>query len=564
LSAVATDRLGPVGKPPIVVEQRRFPRLVANGSDLGAQKLRGGYYTPSAIAEVLSEWAIVNPDGLVLEPSCGDGVFVEAAARRLSSVGHITAVELFASEAAKTAARSNGKATVITGDFFTWHLAHGAPSSFDAVVGNPPFIRYQSFPEEHREAAFSVMRSEGLRPSRLTNAWLPYVVAGTRSLKPGGRLALVLPAELLQVGYAGQLREYLARNYESLTIATFRSLIFSGIQQETVLLAGVRGQGTTARVHWVELENETELSAGQLEPRDGVVVDLNHAREKWTRYYLDARELELVRRIERSGALTNLGELADIDVGIVTGQNDFFVLSEADATLRGLKKSCLPLVSRSAQIPGVVLRRADWAKLTANGYRTLLLQLGPVDRDKLSAKALTYVRAGEELGYHEGFKCRIRQPRWWNVPSVWIPDGFLLRQIHDGPRVVANAAKVTCTDTIHRVRTHKGVDIRSVAYASVNSLTFAFAELYGRSYGGGVLELEPREAESLPYPKPSRVTAESLREVDSLIRRRETVAALSLVDSQLLTQSGFAADEIATLRGVWQKLFRRRLGRKER
>ena len=375
---------------------------------------------------------------------------------------------------------------------------------------------------------------------------------------------MVLPAELLQVGYAAELREYLARNYESLTIATFRSLIFAGIQQETVLLAGVRGETAPARVHWVELANETELSAEQLEPNNGVVVDLDHAREKWTRYYLDSRELELVRRIETSTALTTLGELAYVDVGIVTGQNDFFVLSEADATQRGLKELCLPLVARSAQIPGLVLRRAEWTKSTADGNRTHLLQLGSVDRAKLTAAARAYVRAGEQRGYHEGFKCRIRQPRWWNVPSVWVPDGFLLRQIHDGPRVVANAARVTCTDTIHRVRTHKGVDIRSVAFASMNSLTFAFAELYGRSYGGGVLELEPREAESLPYPRPLPVTAQRLREVDSLVRRRETEAALALVDAQLLTRNGLAVDEIAVLRGIWRKLFQRRLGRKER
>lgn len=50
---------------------------------------------------------------------------------------------------------------------------------FDAVLGNPPFIRYQNFPEGHREVAFDLMRRAGLHPNRLTNAWVPFLVVST-------------------------------------------------------------------------------------------------------------------------------------------------------------------------------------------------------------------------------------------------------------------------------------------------------------------------------------------------------------------------------------------------
>ena len=35
---------------------------------------------------------------------------------------------------------------------------------FDAVIGNPPFIRYQHFPERSRQIAFSMMQQAGLAP----------------------------------------------------------------------------------------------------------------------------------------------------------------------------------------------------------------------------------------------------------------------------------------------------------------------------------------------------------------------------------------------------------------
>lgn len=64
------------------------------------------------------------------------------------------------------------------------------------------------------------MRREGLRPTRLTKAWVPFVVASTVLVREGGRVGLVLPAELLQVGYAAQLRDFLLRRFRDITLLT--------------------------------------------------------------------------------------------------------------------------------------------------------------------------------------------------------------------------------------------------------------------------------------------------------------------------------------------------------
>ena len=56
-------------------------------ADADNQKLRGGYYTPEVIAQFLADWAIQNASEEVLEPSCGDGALLDAAARRLLALG---------------------------------------------------------------------------------------------------------------------------------------------------------------------------------------------------------------------------------------------------------------------------------------------------------------------------------------------------------------------------------------------------------------------------------------------------------------------------------------------
>jgi adenine-specific DNA methylase len=148
---------------------------------------------------------------------------------------------------------------------------------------------------------------------------------------------------------------------------------------------------------------------------------------------------------------------------------------------------------------------------------------------------------------------------------VWTPDAFLLRQIYDHPRIVANDAAVTSTDTIHRVRVKPGVDPKQLAAASVNSVTFAFAEVLGRSYGGGVLELEPREAEELPFPDPSLLAADVGVRVDGLMREGRLLDALDLVDGELLVAGlGMKRADVAHLRSVWERLRDRRLLRGKR
>ncbi len=527
------------------------------------QKLRGGYYTPSVIAEFLADWAIQDNQSYCLEPSAGDGEFVATAALRLGNAGKITAIELDHAEAEKVAVRGGKRTTVVNGDFFTWFRENRPDSTFDTVLGNPPFIRYQDFPEEHREPAFELMREEGLKPSRLTNAWLPFVVVATRALRPGGRLALVLPAELLQVMYASELRQYLAAKYSQLIVVTFRKLIFSGIQEEVILLLGIREDGPTAQISFVELNSTDDLRQDKVRDAEPVQVELNHAREKWIQFYLSPSELKLIREIEESEALGRLGDLAEVDVGVVTGRNEFFVLTFEQAEFHGVLPWCVPMVGRSAQIPGIELSLKAWQLLADNGGKCFLMQLGGLERTELSQSALAYIEHGERNAFHKGYKCSIRLPRWWNVPSVWRPDAFLLRQIHDAPRIIQNSAGATCTDTIHRVRVTKNVDSNWLAAASINSATFAFSEIRGRSYGGGVLELEPTEAESLPFPKPQTSNASlSIDELDKVVRNQGIETALAEVDRLVLKTAGLNESEIKSLRGIWKRLCERRRSRK--
>ena len=531
-------------------------KTFAGKAAASADKIRGGYYTPAPVARFLAGW-VRGAGPRILEPSCGDGAILRELAA-LSDQTH--GVELVAGEADK----AREFAPVDSENLFTW-LRDTGTGSWDGVAGNPPYIRFGNWPSEQREPALELLRRVGLNPTKLTNAWVPFVVASTMLVRDGGRVGLVLPAELLQVTYAAQLRDFLLSRFREITLLTFQRLVFDGILQEVVLFCGVGGAGP-AQIRTVNLSDAGALAHADLNVAcSDFWPALLHENEKWTKYFLDPSQIEVLRTLKQSAALARLGELADVDVGIVTGRNSFFTFTDSQAEALGLTAHCVPLVSRSAQLSGLVYDTDCRTSDVVAQQRTWLLDAPQHPTD---AALVAHIDAGEAAGVHRGYKCSIRKP-WWSTPSLWIPDLFMLRQIHLAPRLTVNAAAATSTDTVHRVRLlQQGgarPDPRALATVFHNSATFAFAEIMGRSYGGGVLELEPREAEQLPVPPPSYAGAELAADVDLLLKANEIDKALDIVDRQVLIDGlGVSRDVVAQCRSAWVALRDRRTKRGSR
>lgn len=536
--------------------QNEVMQLFASKPLPSPDKLRGGYYTPEPIARFVAKW-VAEAGPRILEPSCGDGAILAEVSNVAGSTDHIVGVELLPQEAAK--ARGKTSATVIESDFFAWFGPEHF-EAFDGVAGNPPYIRFGSWLEETRTAALQLMRDQGLRPNRLTNAWVPFVVASIKAVRMGGRVGLVIPAELLQVGYASELRSYIVDTCVDLTILSFRHLVFPGIQQEIVLLLATKGQGP-AQVRTVEVHDASDLKDLDLTGLSAVRAEL-HEKEKWTKYFLEPDQIELLRSLRQSKHLEPMHVYGSVDVGVVTGRNAFFCMTAEESSERGLSDVVVPLVARSNQVKGLLYTAVDHQTQSLEPVNSYLLSVDAAYDVTRHAGLAQYIASGEAAGVQTGYKCRIRRS-WWSVPSVWAPDAFMLRQISTHPRIIANGTGATSTDTVHRVRLNRGVSAAKLAVVAFNSVTFAMAETMGRSYGGGVLELEPSEAESLPLPNPDLVPDWLIGEVDRLVRQGEIDAALDLVDGMVLVEKvGFDADVIAKSRVAWERLRDRRILRK--
>ena len=512
-------------------------------------KARGAFYTPVALTRFLARWAIRHADDRVLEPACGDGAFVTAVSRRFAALGkddlagRLFGIERDPEEAQKALALAPN-ATVLTSDFFD--IEPTSLPAMDAVIGNPPYIRYHGFTGVERDKGLARARLQGVELTRLASSWAHFVVHSVAFLGPAGRLGLVLPAELLHTDYGQPVRDLLLRRFGSLIVVAFDRGVFSDAQVDAVLLLASIDDRRGLRV--VRLPDERALDALDVDAYADLAT-LTPAR-RWSGA-VDVGAGSVYEEVAASGVAVPLGAIASVDIGFVSGANDFFILSPEDAERRGLPADVLtPTMRRPGDIPGL---------LASEGDVRLLLDLArrPEPSDD---RVLAYLEEGETSGIPLRYKCRVRRP-WYAVPLPRSkPDAFLPYMSHLAPRLIVNDVGAWSSNLLHGVTLGLlAPPPLALASAMASSITLLSAEIEGRAYGGGVLKLETRESERLLVPIGNPATLDRLAavflDIDTLVRGGDIETAARIADDAV----GVDHDRIW---GAYLTFRTRRLGRR--
>ncbi len=533
------------------------------------EKLRGAYYTPLTLAEKMIDFFVKDKNiRSILEPSCGDGVFIDAALEQglLADGKSMTAVEIEKDETDKLSVKyaSNSNIHIINRDFFEFYREN-KHNKYDLIVGNPPYIRYQYLMESQRTEMSEILISQGMKSNKLINAWVGFIVACVQMLSDNGKIAFVIPAEILQVVYAEDLRFFLAEKLSKITLLTFEELVFPDIEQEIVVLIGEKGK-EEAGIRIIELNNLDDLSWLDLE-KNGF-QKLSHVHEKWTKYFTSKEENELIAEIRADKRFQKLSDVALINVGITTGNNKYFSVNRETVEKYGLQDAVRPLIGRSSHANSVYFKKDDWQENVDAGKAAYLIDFPSDPIWTYPQGYRDYIEWGEENRQNEGYKLRIRD-FWYQIPSVWVPDAFFLRRNNIYPKFVLNCCEAVSTDTMHRLKFNEGVEPERIVLSYYNSISFAFSEICGRSYGGGVLEILPGEVGNIVVPVledvPLYVVRDTLLRVDQTIRSGEDIEkVLDLVDKKIVIGYLKVDDEVCKMaRRIWKKMQRRRLKRGE-
>lgn len=526
------------------------------------QKSFGAFYTAEPVAHTITKWAVRDRNDSVLDPSCGDGVFLSSAARCLAAMGgkspQIWGIDV--NEGALRSAKARlPECRLLNVDFFS--TKPGDIPSFNAIIGNPPFIRYQTFNGSSRSAALARAKEAGVHLPKLSSSWAPFLVHAAAFLAKGGRLGMVVPAELGHAQYAREVLGFLIRKFGRIQFCIFRKKLFPELSEDTGLLLCEKSENPCT---WFSVAVLDDIEEAEGQKYADYPVDLEAVRSGRTKlhhYLLSPKVRQLYRGLAEEKHVLRLGGVADVGIGYVSGYNDYFHLSAAERRRWRIPGSFLrPALLSLGDPEGVVARRADWERLSHEGKKAYLLAIPPVSKDRLPRTLLDYLKYGEELGVPKRFKCRVRVP-WYSVPHVRIGDALLSYMSGQNPRLVKNTYNLLAPNTLHLVHFGKTRSADTFLGGWYSSLTRLSCELEGHALGGGMLKLEPSEAERVLIPIPwPREEARIVRDLDAMIRRSQAEPANEFVDHHVLRRRlGLSATECARLRDAAAEMHKWRM-----
>jgi len=317
--------------------------------------LLGQYYTAEDVVDILTTFAIRAPGDTAMDPAGGGGSFARSLYHRKRALGdtheqalseiwafdiaafaaELTTITLATADTVEPAAYPR----VLLRDFFSVRPGMKTelqipgetgpltvPKSFDAIVGNPPYISYRRQTNRSTIERALVQASRELALPAFTgksDAYVWFFIQATRFLQQGGRLAFIVSAAMLFADYGVPLVRFLGRYYR------IRAVVDSSVERwfvdadtNTVMLMLEREDDEDARagsdIRFIRLRRPLAqlLPAADRPDRRGALEDLVDELLTAPAGVGDPRWQVNVRRQGTDGGLTLVGDADEEQVEI--------------------------------------------------------------------------------------------------------------------------------------------------------------------------------------------------------------------------------------------------------
>lgn len=525
------------------------------------KKANGVYYTPKSLADYLVKYIFekykFNREIDVLEPSCGNGVFLNSLINcekiKKNYMLNFNFVEKDKNELLKAINLvKDNKFEYYNGDYLEY--SQKVNKLYDLIIGNPPYIKRSLLTKAQVNSGCKIIEKSGMNKSVGMNIWITFLISSIQKLKKEGVLCFVLPAELLQVKYSDEIRRYLNQQFSIIEIFKFNELIFKDIEQNVIVLIGIKGCMKES-VIFHELENLHSLTESHK------INVHKKSNNKWVQYSLDKDEIETVNYFNKEMGISTIKDFCHSKVGIVTGANEFFILNNESSQKYKIKRYLTPIIKKSSYLSkSLVVNRLDLDKIENEKKQCLLLYIDDSKKIRKNSKLYKYLEIGRKNKIDKRYKCNKRTV-WYKIPYVDISDGLFFKRTHIIPKIAVNQAKALVTDTAYRIYMNSGYNIESLVFSFYNSLTLMFVELLGRSYGGGVLELTPNEFKALPLPYID-ISKKQFTKLDNMLKNSNNIDdILKYTDYIILNKGlGLSNNKIMKIRQIRSKLLMNRIG----
>lgn len=535
----------------------------------------GQYYTPQPVAESIVRWTLrdnyKNNTPKILDPACGSGTFPVEVYKYMNSNYNISHQQIIDSIsmvdinkfplhltglnlAGRNISEKTNHIDTNNMSFFDYPEPDEI-EKFDAVVGNPPYIDSDSlYPDqEHFRKHLKEYNPEGnknpayyngtKRFSKKSDAYIYFITNSLRYLKDGGRLGFIVPKKWMETKYGEPFQQFLFDNVKLESVVTFGSRVFDDALVKSCLLLIEKEKDNSNRMNtvcdFIHVKNKMEpkdlvnsincnikIPDGEeyvFESMDGmdslsIKQEYLESRKGKLTYLLEAPK-QLIDIIE-SDSFCTLKDCAETSRGKITGANKFFFLDEDELEEWNIDdKFVKPAIKSIRDIESLYVRETDVDRYLldvnwfiqendcsdSDGAKKLL-------KDKGYNNLVNYINYGEDNGWNKNSKPKTRDV-WFNLGELTQPDLLHPKFYNERIFTIVNRDNLAPSDAIDCVQFSKN---KKAMAAVMNSTVYRILlEFWGRSEGGGALQVMTYELESIPVPDPNNLTDREVAKLES-------------------------------------------------
>jgi len=489
----------------------------------------GQFFTPEPVARFMIGWVLEGGANRLYDPAFGLGAFY-LAAKALSSNVSVAGSEIDGT--ILNFWRENNPASDVSlwrqNYLLDWGKVH------PAIVCNPPYMRFQRFPEREQVLKEFKVRL-GLNLSGYTNIASAFLVKSISELTEGGRLAYIMPLEFLNTGYGELVKKYMLSNGK--IHAIIRLDCEKDIFPDVITSVGILLFEKAASPGWTRFYVVHELGdlEGLLErtAQNTVSQGLLKPGDRWLKYF-EANQDDI-----KVHDLVPLYTYGTFTRGIATGANEFFVLRPSQVVSLTLSISeVVPCITKSSHIRRPIFTSSDFEHMVNRDLPVWLFNAGKSP----SRQAAFYIQYGEQKGFHDRYLTRNRNP-WYILESrqpapIWV--GVFSRY---GYKVVRNYSKALTLTCFHVFQANlfgaSFVDHLFLYLMSATGRQIAGRNI--RKYGDSLDKFEPNDLNQALAPSSEWFSAnlskqlvreemEQVREIGKISPHVEHIFAALLVD----------------------------------
>lgn len=513
------------------------------------KKERGAYYTPYALADKMCDKIITNGSVRFLEPSFGDGVFIDTIKLHCKKLGISKPIIKGVEVDYETARKFNtNEVPAITSIEVRDFLSLEEDIKYDVIIGNPPYIMTKTTPLATQKRTKELSALYNLPNSLNNSLWFSFILKSLTVLAINGSISFVLPATILTVTYAKRLFTLLSSLFSSVTIDRIHESVFEDALVQTVILT-CRGYDDGTPTDYIKYNAYNRLT-------DYIEDNCRTTAKIYTSSladrFLDNLPLSfsdtLTQKINEMGLLP-VKELCKFKQGYVAGHS-FFHPTKEKIKDYGIEDSLIPCIAS-----GRSLNKATKIKLTENDIEDKLFFPKTFAQNKFTENELMYIYDGEIFGISQKYKCRNRNP-WFVVPNITYPD-IVIPFLFDVPRLLINNGIYTNSCSILGGALPENISPELFVCCWYNSLTLFNIERTVKQLGGGCLNFTPNTINNLLIvPKiPQEKINDIYYQLNKCYETGDIASVYKLGDQLVLRELyGFTTEEIEELENTVEEM----------